>query len=193
MRTIVYFSHSARTSGNFSRDDLMGAGRLDIAIHVLINAFFLSHKLRDDVILHLIFYGMPDPPKHIEITVKGETQLSKKDVAGLLKKILYKYKPGKITEAVPGCFIEKKSFLEVVNSLSSKGKEIFIMDEKGIPIREAKIPKNSVFVIGDQDGFPKKELKRLKKKFNLISIGPKVYFASQVVTVINNELDLRGL
>ena len=118
--------------------------------------------------------------------------MSKKDIAGLLKKILYKYRPGQKVEAVPGCFIEKKSFLDVINGLSAQGKEIFIMDENGESIRKAKIPEDSVFVIGDQDGFPTKELKRLKKKFNLVSVGPKVYFASQVVTIINNELDSRG-
>src|SRR3990172_13073877 len=93
MRNFVYFSSSARTSGNFDMDDLMGAGRMDIAIHVILNAFFLSHKLKEDVVLHLVFYGMPDPPKHIEIRVSEETSLSKKDVATLIKKILYKYKP----------------------------------------------------------------------------------------------------
>ena len=192
MRTFVYFSQSARTSGNFDINDLRGAGRMDIAIHVIINAFFLSHKLRDDVVLHLVFYGMPDPPKHIEIRVNEETQLSKKDVATLIKKILYKYKPEQKVEAVPGCFIEKKSFLNVIEELSSQDKEIFILDEGGVSIREADIKDNSVFVIGDHEGFPKKELKRLKKKFNPVSVGPKIYFASQVVTILNNELDLRG-
>ncbi len=192
MRTFVYFSSSARTSGNFKTDDLMGAGRMDIAIHVIINAFFLSHQLRDDVKLHLVFYGMPDPPKHIEIHVNKETQLSKKDVANLIRKILYKYKQGQKTEVLPGCFVEKKSFLNVIEKLVEQGKEIFILDKKGENIRDIKIPKDSVFVIGDQDGFPKKELKRLKKKFNAVSVGPKTYFASQVVTIINNELDIRG-
>ncbi len=192
MRTFVYFSSTAKTSGNFPVDRLMDAGRMDIAMHVIINAFFLSHSLRDDTVLHLVFYGSPDPPKHIEIQVNRETGLSKKDVAGLIKKILYKYKPGKKTEAVPGCFIEKKSFLDVINELADKGKEIFIMDEGGDSIRNTKISENGVFVIGDQEGFPKKELKRLKKKFKLVSVGNKVYFASQVVTILNNEMDLRG-
>jgi tRNA pseudouridine-54 N-methylase len=192
MRTFVYFSSTAKTSGNFPVDRLMDAGRMDIAIHVIINAFFLSHFLRDDVVLHLVFYGAPDPPKHIEIHVNQETSLSKKDVAGLIKKILYKYKPGKKTEVVQGCFIEKKSFLDVIDELADKGKEIFIMDESGDSIRKTKISENGVFVIGDQEEFTKKELKRLKKKFKLVSVGPKVYFASQVVTILNNEMDLRG-
>ena len=192
MRHFVYFSSTARTSGNFDINDLMKSGRMDIAIHVIINAFFLSHKLRDDVKLHLVFYGMPDPPKHIEISVKPETSLSKKDVANMIKKILYKYKIGQKTEVLPGCFIEKKSFQKVINELAEEGKEIFIMDKKGENIRNAKIPEESVFIIGDHNGLPKKEFKRLKEISEIISVGPAVYFASQVVTIINNELDLRG-
>ncbi|MEK6897655.1 MAG: tRNA (pseudouridine(54)-N(1))-methyltransferase TrmY, partial [Nanoarchaeota archaeon] len=192
MRTFVYFSSTAKTSGNFPVDRLMDAGRMDIAIHVVINTFFLSHSLRDDTVLHLVFYGAPDPPKHIEIQVNQETGLSKKDVAGLIKKILYKYKPGKKTEVVPGCFIEKKSFLDVVEEISKEGKEIFILDKKGKNIRETKIGENSAFILGDQNGLPKKELKRLKKTSKVISVGPKVYFASQVVSILNNEMDLRG-
>lgn len=193
MRTFVYFSQSARTSGNFDTKNLMDAGRMDIAMHVIINAFFLSHALRDDVVLHLVFYGMPDPPKHIEIRIVPETSLSKKDTATLIKKILYKYRPGKKIEALPGCFVEKKSFLQLIDELEKNGKKIFILDKSGENIRKANLTEESVFVIGDQDGLPKKELKRLKKIAKTISIGPNVYFASQVVSVINNEMDTRGI
>ena len=192
MRNFIYFLKSAQTSGNFKTTELMKAGRMDIAMHVIINAFFLSHKLRDDVKLHLIFYGQPDPPKHIEIQVKPELEMSKKDVAGLIKKILYKYKEGRKTEVLPGCFVEKKSFLKVVEELLNQGKEIFILDKKGEDLREIKISKEPVFVLGDHEGLPKKELKRLKKMVKRVSVGPGVYFASQVVTIVNNELDLRA-
>ncbi|MFH1311126.1 MAG: tRNA (pseudouridine(54)-N(1))-methyltransferase TrmY [Nanoarchaeota archaeon] len=191
MRQFVYFSSTARTSGNFDASNLMDAGRMDIAIHVIINAFFLSHNLRDDVKLHLIFYGMPDPPKHIEMQVKPETNLSKKDVANLIRKILYKYKEGKKTEALPGCFVEKKSFLGLIEELRKEGNKIFILDKKGKDIRKSKLSEKSVFVIGDHNGFPKKELRRLKDMSTLISVGPKTYFASHVVTILNNEMDLR--
>lgn len=193
MRHFIYFSSTARTSGNFDVSDLMKSGRMDIAIHFIINAFFLSHKLRDNVKLHLIFYGAPDPPKHIELEVKPETKLSKKDVANLIKKILYKYKKGKKTEVLPGCFVEKKSFLNVADELIEEGKDLFILDRKGKNIREVEIPTESVFIVGDHSGLPKKELKRLKKLSSPISIGPETYFASQVATIINNELDIRGM
>jgi len=193
MRNFVYFSRTAKTSGNFDVNNLMKAGRMDIVMHVIINAFFLSHNLRDDVKLHLIFYGQPDPPKHIEMQIKSETNLSKKDIANLIKKILYKYKEGKKTEVLPGCFIEKKSFLDVIDELAKQGKKIFVLDKRGENMRKVEIPENSVFVVGDHNGLPKKESKRLKKISESISAGPKTYFASQVITIINNELDLRRI
>ena len=58
----------------------------------------------------------------------------------------------------------------MIEELAKENKEIFILDKKGESIRKAKIPKDSVFVVGDQNGFPKKELKRLKKSSRLISV-----------------------
>ena len=193
MRHFVYFSKKARTSGNFNVKELMKAGRMDIAIHTIISSFFLSHDIREDVKMHLIFYGMPDPPKHIEMQITPELEISKKDIGNLIKKILYKYKKNKKTEPLPGCFIEKKSFLKVIEKLQEQVGKIFILDKRGEDIRKIKIPKDSVFIIGDQDGLPKKELKRLKKIAKPISIGPKIYFASQTVTIVNNELDRREI
>ncbi len=193
MRHFVYFSSKAATSGkSLSGGNLMKAGRMDIVIHSIISALFLSHDFREDVKMHLIFYGMPDPPKHIEIQIKEGTPISKKDVAKIIQILLYKYKKGKKTEVLPGCFVEKKSFLKVVEELSEDN-EIFILDKKGEDIRKAKIPKNCVFILGDQEGLPKKELKRLKQITKKISIGSKTYFASQTITIVNNELDRRSI
>jgi len=194
MREFIYFSSKAQTSGAaLSRgSDLMKAGRMDIVIHFIINTFFISHGIRDDVKLHLVFHGPPTPPRHIEITITPETDLSKKDIGNFLKKMLYKCKEGEKTEVFPGCFIEKKSFMGLVNELIEGGKEILILDKKGENLREVEISEESVFIIGDHDGLPKKEVKSLKKMTTPVSVGPRMYFASQVATVINNELDLRG-
>lgn len=196
MRHFVYFSSSAATSGKalskYADGGLMKAGRIDIAIHSFIQAIYLSNDFRKDVVFHFIFYGQPDPPRHIEIQVKPETELSKKDVGNLLKKILYKYKEGEKREVIPGCWIEKKSFEKVISELSQKN-EIFILDENGEKLRDMRIPRNCVFILGDHDGLPKKELKRLRKNFKSVSVGDKIYFASQVVTIVNYELDLRGI
>ena len=191
MKHFIYFSKDAVTSGKaLSQNSLMKAGRMDIAIHSLIQGLFLSHDFRTDVKFHFVFYGMPDPPKHIEIQVKEDTPISKKDVGTLIKKILYKFREGEKKEVFSGCFVEKKSFLKVVEELDC---DVFILDKKGEDIRKAEIPKNCAFVLGDQEGLPKKELKRLKQVATPVSVGPKVYFASQVVAIVNNELDCQGV
>lgn len=199
MKHFVYFSSSATTSGKalskYSNGNLMKAGRIDIAIHFMIQSLFLSNDFRKDMKLHLIFYGAPDPPKHIEIQVTDELEISKKDVGNLIKKLLYKYQKNKKTEVFPKCFIEKKSFLNVIRELIEEDNEIFILDKKANDIRETEISENCVFIVGDHEGLPKKEIKYLKKfnKCKEISIGPKMYFASQTAAVLNNELDRRGI
>ena len=46
-------------------------------------------------------------------------------------------------------------------------------------------------MLGDHRGLPLKELKRLRKMCVPVSIGPKTYFASQTIAVVNNEIDRR--
>ena len=197
MREFIYYSRNAPTTGNFG-DDLMKAGRMDIAVHVVISAFFMSHAIRTDTKLHLVFAGPPDPVKHIEINPAqgGEKQgegvdISKKDVSGLIKRALYKYKPGMKFEALPGVWVEKKGFLGIVSELQEQGKDIYILDKDGEDIRNVKIGPNPVFILGDQEGIPLKELRRMKKTITPISIGKKMYFASQTVAIVNNEVDRR--
>jgi len=62
MRTFLYFSSKARTTGNFK--DLMKAGRMDIVCNVIIHSFFISNAIRKDTELHLVFYGPPTPPTY---------------------------------------------------------------------------------------------------------------------------------
>ncbi len=192
MREFIYFSRRARTSGNWKDNDLMKAGRMDIVCHFIIHSFFVSNAIRDDVKLHLIFYGAPDPPKHLEITNTGTTLMSKKDISGLIKRMLYKYKKGKKTEVFPGCFIEKKDLLSVVKELKEKGKNIYILDRKGKDIRHSKINSDGVFIIGDQEGLLPREKKLLKKEgVLLISLnrGMVTYMASQALIILQGELD----
>lgn len=198
MREFIYYSRSAPTSGKYVGDDLMKSGRLDIAIHTVISSFFLSHKIRDDVKLHLIFSGMPDPPKHFElkpvtegVTGVDKIYLNKSNISIVIKKMLYKYKEGVKNEVFPGYWIEKKGFLELVKELNEDGKNLYILDPKGEDIRALDMKKDPVFILGDHLGLPEKELKRLKKLCTPVSIGKKEYFASQTVSIVNNELDRR--
>lgn len=198
MREFLYYSRTAPTAGSYVKEDLMKSGRLDIAIHTVIAAFFLSYQMRPDVKLHLVFAGPPDPTKHLELkpVLEGKTgvdkvYLSKRNVESIIKRMLYKYKPGHKNEVFPGYWIEKKGFLETVSEMAKEGRNVYILDPKGEDIRQAEIKENPIFVLGDHLGLPSKELKRLKQMGTPVSIGKKTYFASHTIAVINNEVDRR--
>lgn len=198
MREFVYYSRTAPTAGSYVKEDLMQSGRLDIAIHSVIASFFLSHRIRTDTKVHLVFAGQPDPTKHLEMkpVVEGQTgidkiYISKKNVSTIIKKMLYKYQEGKKREVFPGFWVEKKGIFQVLQNLVSEGKTLYVLDSKGEDIRTIEIEKDPVFVLGDHEGLPNKELRRLKKIMTPVSIGKKTYFASQTIAVVNNELDRR--
>jgi tRNA (pseudouridine54-N1)-methyltransferase len=190
MREFIYYSKNAVTAGNYIKEDLMKAGRMDIAINVLISVFFLSHDIRKDVKLHMIFEGPPCPPIHLIFEYHKEMPISKKDVAGLIKRMLYKVpsEKEKINQVFPGCSIERRSFESLVKELDSKEKNIFLLEKGGEDIRNLTLKGNEVFLIGDQDGFPNSK-RHLLKKIDKISVSPYTLFASQVVTIIHNEID----
>jgi len=198
MREFIYYSRTAPTAGNYIKEDLQASGRIDIAIHSVIAAFFLSHKIRTDTKLHLLFVGPPTPPRHLElfpvtegVTGEDKIYLSKKNVSSIFKKMLYKYKEGKKNEVFPGYWIEKKGFLELAQDLYKEGRALYMLDSDGEDIRKAEIKKDPIFILGDHKGLPLKEYKRLKQICIPVSIGKRMYFASQTIAVVNNELDRR--
>ena len=193
MREFIYYSASAVTAGNMIKDDLKAAGRMDIVCNVIISAFFTSNAMRDDVKFHMIFDGPPSAPRHLVLESNNEMPISKKDVAGLIKRMLYKSPDTEgLKEIFPGASIEKKSFEKLIRELDEEGKDVLLLDGKGKDIRDIELEmdenKNSVFVIGDHDGFPKDKAKFLKK-IDKVSVSPVVLFASQVITIVHNEMD----
>jgi len=201
MREFVYYSKTAVTAGNLIKDNLMKAGRMDIVCQFILQCLFVSKHIREDVKIHLIFDGPPDSPKHLEIFpgeniegIENKIDISKKDIAGLIKRMLYKYKKGKRIEVAPGYHVEKKSFVKVLEELKGEGKEVYILDKRGEDIRKISFGGNAVFIVGDHDGISKQELKRVKHlDIKKISVGPHMLFASQVVTLIHNEIDREGI
>lgn len=189
MSEFIYYSKNAVTAGNLIKDDLKKAGRMDIVCNVIISVFFVSKSMREGVKLHMIFDGGPNNPRHLVMTSKEDMPISKKDTAGLIKRMLYKAQDKEgLKEIFPGCSIEKKSFEKLVKELDKEGKDVLLLSGKGTDIRKHKLTGNEVFIIGDQDGFPT-EKKKFLKNIDKISIGPKTLFASQVVTILHNEID----
>ena len=193
MREFIYYSKSAVTAGNLIKDNLMQAGRMDIVCNVIIAAFFTSNNCREDVKFHMIFDGPPHAPRHLILESNEDLSISKKNVAGLIRKMLYKSPTTEgLLEVFPGASIEKMSFEHLVKNLDKEGKDVLLLKGRGKDVREIELEmdksKNSVFIIGDHEGFPS-DKKKFLKKIDGVSVGPKVLFASQVITILHNEMD----
>ncbi|MCK4650512.1 hypothetical protein KAT36_04770 [Candidatus Pacearchaeota archaeon] len=189
MREFVYYSKNAVTAGNLIGADLKKAGRMDIVCNFIVSAFFVSNAMRDDVRLHLIFDGGPNAPRHLVLESNEDMPISKKNIAGLIKRMLYKARDEEgLREIVPGCFIEKKGFEKVLKELDAEGADVLVLEGKGTDVRELKLKGNEVFVIGDHEGFAP-GMRKFLKRIDKVSVGPRVLFASQVVTILHNEVD----
>lgn len=67
---------------------------------------------------------------------------------------------------------------------------LYMMDKKGDSIRDIKIGPNPCFILTDHIPMPKKSGNSMKRLgVEKISLGPKMLFASQCVTLIHNEID----
>ncbi|NPE27007.1 hypothetical protein HNV12_03330 [Methanococcoides sp. SA1] len=189
MREFVYYSKNAVTAGNLIKDDLKKAGRLDIVCNFIVSCFFTSNAMREDVRLHFIFDGGPNNPRHLVFESNEEMPISKKNIAGLIRRVLYKARDKEgLREIVPGVSVEKKGFEKLVRDLDKEGKDVLVLDGKGKDIRDLKLKGNEVFLIGDHEGFPS-GFRKFLKRVDGVSVGPRVLFASQVAVLLHNEMD----
>ena len=180
-REFILFSRIGKTSPDF--DNLHDAGRLDITYECIVASLFLSHGLRRDVTFHAILNGPPNPPLHIQIN--GETLYDVRTDVDTWKTILRKVIAGK---SHPGISIKKTGF-ETVLKEKNKTHSIFVLEEGGKNIEEIELPDNSVFVLGDHVGMPKKTEVFALRFGEKISLGKQPYLAASCITIINYLLD----
>lgn len=187
MREFIIYSSTAKTSPVIK--DLKAAGRIDVLLHSIISSLFASNTFREDVRLHLILMGPPNSPRHIEISYHPENTISKKDLKKLIEMCLRKCRPGEKREVHPGVFVDDDNIEKVIEQILDKQK--FFLDINGENIKNIEKSKldDSVFILGDHDGFDKKTRKFLRKNVERLSLGNQVYFTSQAITIINYELD----
>jgi tRNA (pseudouridine54-N1)-methyltransferase len=181
LREFILFSRSGQTNSNFI--DLHDAGRLDIVHECIVSSLFLSHGLRRDVTFHAILNGPPNPPLHLEIVGQSlyDVRTDKETWQKILKKIL----AGKIHSGIK----LYKSGFESLLKTKMPHQQIYVLEEDGEDITDMKIPDNSLFILGDHVGLPKK-VENFSLRFGKkISLGKTPYLAASCITIINYILD----
>ena len=180
-REFILFSRIGQTDPNFH--NLHDAGRLDIVHECIVSSLFLSHGLRRNVTFHAILNGPPTPPVHIQID--GETLYDVRTDMDTWQLILKKTLQGK---PHPGITKDKTSFEALVKAKSQTHK-IYVLEEDGKDIIEVELEENSLFILGDHVGLPKKAELFAQRFGEKISLGKQPYLAASCITIINYTLD----
>jgi len=199
MREFVLIATEGITSPHFQLNDLPGhAGRMDLVARCVNSALWLSDTLRRDTKIHVLLEGRPNPPMMVSFDGKKLRGVSpdERNIAAWIRKALEWWlsaeeNPGKWFDVQSGIKVGKiglKEFLEGVDG------DLFILDKRGKDIRKKRgFPGRSIFFIGDHRGIPQK-YKRLIRRYGAetISVGPKVYLSSHVISYVNIEMDRRS-
>ncbi len=180
-REFILFSRIGQTDSNFH--SLHEAGRLDIVHECIVSSLFLSHGLRRNVTFHAILNGPPNPPVHIQID--GETLYDVRTDMDTWQVILKKTLQGK---PHPGITKEKTSFEALVKA-RAQSRKIYVLEEDGKNINEIELEENSLFILGDHVGLPKKAEVFAQRFGEKISLGKQPYLAASCITIINYTLD----
>lgn len=180
-REFVLFSRLGKTDPNFS--SLHDAGRLDIVHECIVSSLFLSHGLRRDVTFHAILNGPPNPPVHVKID--GETLFDVRTDMETWQQILKKVLAGKTH---PGITKDKTAF-ETLMKAKSQTHQVYVLEEGGEDLNQVVFPENSVFVLGDHVGLPKRAEDFALRFGEKISLGKTPYLAASCITIINYTLD----
>lgn len=177
----VLFSRSGRTSTAFT--NLHDAGRLDVVYECIVASLFLSHGLRRNVVFHAILNGPPNPPLHIQIN--GAKLYDVRTDIDTWQRIIHRIIAG---HDHPGISRNKTSFEALIKS-KAEDHTIFVLEEGGKNITDVELTGNSIFVLGDHVGLPKKAEKYAIRFGTKISLGKQPYLAASCITVLNYLLD----
>jgi len=197
MRAFILRARAASTDGSQLLAGVGGDAHSEILAHSLMNAIFIAQSHRDDVIVHLVLERTRDFSRTITFDTRALRHIGGFHEQALLERvrIALEASAGMAKEASrsveSGVEVRTLSFEKLVQELAPTW-QLFVMDKKGTPIREQAFSGNPCFILTDHTPMPKKSFNGLARLgAQKISLGPKMLFASQCITLIHNELDIR--
>ena len=186
MASFAIVGHLARTDGDFSLNDLPGAGRMDVLCRCVNASLFLSHDLRRDVECYLVLLGGPKGPKTVQFRGSEIRSLSpdERSAGALVKKALSIPCGSEFREASPGVYVRNGGLERLLAEHT-----FAVLDEKGTDIRTVPAVPDA-FLLSDHQNFADTE-EALMKDALRYSVGPVCLHADHTITVISNEIDRR--
>ena len=212
MRTFIVVGHLAKTTPDFSLEDIPGtSGRIDILCRCITSAFVLSHGIRHDVKIYLVLLG-GEIPKIIYLRGEDLRHLNpdERTTAALLKKALAVPATESWTMSTSGIFVRTGTLEDLLKSSDirasavqasaiqesaessepAEGPQLKYLVESGADIRGADLSGDWTFVLGDHKGMtPEEEALLDQAGAERLSLGPVSLHADHCIVLINWMLD----
>ncbi|NCO70117.1 MULTISPECIES: tRNA (pseudouridine(54)-N(1))-methyltransferase TrmY [Shewanella] len=190
----------ARAAPVDSQQFLAGIGEsahTEILAHTLMNTIFVAQSHRDDVVVYLVLESTLDFSRTICFRSSELGHIGGFHEQNLTNKIAKALSASKgmtkeqLREVEPGITVRTVSFEKLIQELA-EDYQLYMLEKKGIPVRDVEFAANPCFLLTDHIPMPKKSFNSLKRLGTQhINLGPKMLFASQCVVLIHNELDMR--
>jgi tRNA (pseudouridine54-N1)-methyltransferase len=200
MRRFAILGSIASASPDFRLDDLPGtSGRLDIHARCIRAALLYAHGMRTDVVVYLVLLGGPRAPRTVRIDTTAKfIRPDERALATLLQKTL----ASTADDAGPGFHPHKDGIalarggIDIVLADAANAR-LFLLEESGLEMRHHTTldgEGDRLFVIGDHLGIDEvTQSALLARGAQRLSVGPVSLHAEDVVTLVTNEMDRRGV
>ena len=199
MRDFILRARKGPSTPDFSLDDLVRAGHMEVVTHCIANALFYALNIRAGVRVHIVFDGPAAPPKIVRIESDGLGSLGGFDeraLAGVIQQALAVGRHLELNaevQALEGVWVAKRSFESLVRQFGEGG-VLYSLQKRGADIRSVEFGEDAAFVFSDHLSMSKKSDRFLARLGAApLSVGPKMLFASQCIILVHNELDRQGL
>ncbi|HAS6346339.1 tRNA (pseudouridine(54)-N(1))-methyltransferase TrmY [Vibrio sp. IRLE0018] len=197
MRTFVLRARAAPTNSRALLEGVGNEAHTEILAHTLMNTMFVAQSHREDIIVHLVLESTKDFSRTITINSNEISNVGGFHEANLLNIVVRALDAStgmgkeELRNVEPGVTVRTISFERLVQQLA-EDHQLYMLEKKGEFVRDIKFAANPCFLLTDHIPMPKKTFNSLKRLGTQnISLGPKMLFASQCVTLIQNELDLQ--
>ncbi|EIU7744323.1 tRNA (pseudouridine(54)-N(1))-methyltransferase TrmY [Vibrio vulnificus] len=197
MRTFVLRARAAPTNSRALLEGVGNEAHTEILAHTLMNTMFVAQSHRQDVVVHLVLESTKDFSRTITIHSNEVSNVGGFHEANLLNIVVCALDAStgmgkeELRNVEPGVTVRTISFERLVQQLA-EDHQLYMLEKKGEFVRDIKFAANPCFLLTDHIPMPKKTFNSLKRLGTQnISLGPKMLFASQCVTLIQNELDLQ--
>jgi tRNA (pseudouridine54-N1)-methyltransferase len=195
-RRFLLLAHRVPVSGNFSLNDLAGAGgRMDEVARATSTAFTVSNGLRRDTELTILFVADPPPrARRIRLVGSGLRYLNpdERSTAALLKNALVRSSTlERDIEASPGLVVGPVDPWTTLTAFAEEPGTIWLTETGAPYVPSGPVPLGVGAILSDPDN-PTSEERQLLERSSVprASLGPASLRASQCIDVLHNRWDV---